>query len=187
MCKTTEIKNSIISYLRVSLLSPLSTDTQSYTKSLKLKVTYKNTLNFIYKVKSYFPQPAQGAGHTTYHFVLVLWKLDCCILQRLERESRFLFSKKYFIFLKWFLNSSEGIWQGQLSEGRGSEGCERRQLAGENSVCTVITNTKTFDEKMFLIFSSCHTVSSITFLWYDNSNLNNCFHFHKKIKKLKVH
>ena len=111
-------RNFIISYLRLSLLSQLSTDTQSYTESLKLKLTNKNASNVIYKVKSYFPQPVQSAGHTKYHFVLLLWKLDCCILQKLEHESRFLFSKKYFIFLKWFLNSSEGIWQGQLSGGR---------------------------------------------------------------------
>ena len=137
-------RNFIISYLRLSLLSQLSTDTQSYTESLKLKLTNKNASNVIYKVKSYFPQPVQSAGHTKYHFVLLLWKLDCCILQKLEHESRFLFSKKYFIFLKWFLNSSEGIWQGQLSgrrEGRGWGG-KREQFAGENSVCTVITNTK---------------------------------------------
>ena len=114
-------KNSIISYLWLSLLSPLGTGTQSYTKSLKLKLTNKNVPNVIYKIKSYFPQPVQGAGYTTNHFVLLLWKLDCCILQRLERESRFLFSKKYIIFLKLFINSSEGIWQGQLSGGRRGE------------------------------------------------------------------
>ena len=56
-------RNSIISFLRLSLLSPLSTDTQSYTESLKLKLTDKNESNVIYKVKSYFPQPVQGAGH----------------------------------------------------------------------------------------------------------------------------
>ena len=65
-------KNSFISYLRLSLLSPLSTDTESYTKSLKLKLTNKNASNVIYKIKSYFPQPVEGAGHTTYHFVLLL-------------------------------------------------------------------------------------------------------------------
>ena len=108
-------ENSIISYLWLSILSPLGTGTQSYTKSLKLKLTNENVSNVIYKIKSYFPQPVQGAGHSIYHFVLLLWKLDCCILQRLERESRFLYSKKYIIFLKWFINSSEGIWQGQLS------------------------------------------------------------------------
>ena len=34
---------------------------------------------------------------------------------------------------------------------------------------------KTFDEKMLLIFSSCLTVSSVTFIQYNNPNLNNCF------------
>ena len=144
--KTTEIKTllSAISYLWLSVLSPLSTDTESYTKSLKLKLTNRNASNVIYKVKSYFPQPVQSAVHTTYHFVLLLWTLDCCILQRLEQESKFLFSKKYLIFLKWFLNSSEGIWQGQLGERREGRGWGegRGQFAGENSVCTVITNTK---------------------------------------------
>ena len=47
-------KNSTISYLR---LSPLSPDTQSYNKFLQLKSTNKNAQNVIYKTKSYFPQP----------------------------------------------------------------------------------------------------------------------------------
>ena len=72
LCGKYRNKNSIISYLRLSLLSPLSTDTQSYTKSLKLKLTNKNASNVIYKIKCNFPQPVQGAGHTTYHFVLFL-------------------------------------------------------------------------------------------------------------------
>ena len=57
-------KNSIISYLRLSLLSPLSSDTQFYTKFLKLKSTNKNARNVIYKIKSYFPEPVQGARLT---------------------------------------------------------------------------------------------------------------------------
>ena len=115
-------KNSIIRYL----LSPLSTDTQSYTKSLKMKLNNKNALNVIYKIKSYFPQPVQAPGHTTYNFVLLLWKLGCCILKRLERESRFLFSKKY-------------------KGGRG----ERGQFIGENSVCIIVTNTKRSMKKCY--------------------------------------
>ena len=68
---------------------------------------------------------------------------------------------------------------GPIKRGKGEVRGERGQFAGENSVCTVITNTKTFDEKMFLIFSSCHTVSSITFLLSNNPSLNNCFRFCK--------
>ena len=101
-------KSSVISYLWLFFLSSFSTDTQSYTKSFKLKLTKTNVSNVIYKAKSYYPQPVQGAAHTTYHFVLLLWKWDnCCILQRLKRESNFLFSKKYFIFLKWFFKIYE--------------------------------------------------------------------------------
>ena len=54
---------SIISYLRFSLLSPFNSDARSYTKFLQLKSTNKNARNIIYKVKSYFPQPVQGARH----------------------------------------------------------------------------------------------------------------------------
>ena len=89
-------KNSIISYLRISFLSSLSADTQSYTKSLN------NASNVIYKVKSYFPQPVQGAGRTKYHFVLLLRKLDCCILQRLEHGLRFLLVRSTLFFLNDF-------------------------------------------------------------------------------------
>ena len=58
-------KNSIISYLRRYLLSPLSSVKQFYAKFLKLKSTDKDMQNVIYKIKSYFPQPVQGARHTT--------------------------------------------------------------------------------------------------------------------------
>ena len=58
-------------------------------------------------------------------------------------------------------------------------GCERRQFTGENSACTIITNTKTFGEKMLLNSSRCLTTSSITFILYSNPNLNNYFHFCK--------
>ena len=105
----------------------------------------------------------------------ILRKLDCCILQRLEGQSKFPFCKKYFIFLKWFLNSSAGIWQRELSGERG----ERGQITGENSACTFITD-KTLDEKMLLNSSWCLTVSSITFILYNNPNLNNCFHLFNK-------
>ena len=101
--------------------------------------------------------------------------------EMLERESRFPFNKKYFIFLK-FLNSQEGIWQGQLT-GLGSE---RGQFTGENSVCTIITN-KTFDEKMLPNSSWCLPVSSITFILYSNPTLNNCFHINQQINQLKLH
>ena len=93
---------------------------------LKMKLTNKNASNVIYKIKSCFRQPVQGAGHITYHFVLLLWKLGCCILKRLERESRFLFSKKY-------------------KGGRG----ERGQFIGENSVCIIVTNTKRSMKKCY--------------------------------------
>ena len=51
---------------------------------------------------------------------------------------------------------------------------ERGQFAGENSVCTNITN-KTFDEKMLLISSLCLTVSSITFISCNNPILTIVF------------
>ena len=63
--KITKNKNSIVSYLRLSLVPPLSRDTQFYTKFLQLKSTNKNARNAIYKIESYFSQPVQGAGHTT--------------------------------------------------------------------------------------------------------------------------
>ena len=53
-------KNSVISYLRLSLLSPLSSDTQPYTKLLQLNPTNKNPQNVIYKFKSYFPHPVHA-------------------------------------------------------------------------------------------------------------------------------
>ena len=89
-----------------------------------------------------------------YHFVVLLRKLDGCILQRLERESRFPFSKKYFIFIKWFLNSSDGIWQGQLT----GEGGKRRQFTGEKSACTMIPNTK-------LSLKKCYWIPRGVYLW----------------------
>ena len=58
-------KSFIIIYLRLSLLSPLSSDKQSYTKFLQLKSTNKNARNVIYKFKSYFSQPVQGTKRTT--------------------------------------------------------------------------------------------------------------------------
>ena len=66
-------KNSIISYVRLSLLSPLSSDTQPYTKFLKLKRTNKNTQNVSYKIKSYFPWSVQGAKAC--QFVVLLQKI----------------------------------------------------------------------------------------------------------------
>ena len=57
-------KNSIIGYLRLSLVSRFSSDTQFYTKFLKLKSTNKNAHNVIYKIKSYFQEPVQGTKHT---------------------------------------------------------------------------------------------------------------------------
>ena len=45
--------------------SPLSWEKQSYTKLLQNKSTIKNAQNDIYKIKSYFPQPVQGARRTT--------------------------------------------------------------------------------------------------------------------------
>ena len=104
----------------------------------------------------------------------------CCTFTKIRLlyiakiRSRFPFREKYFIFLKWFLNSLGGIWQGELTE----EGGEREQSTGKNSACTIITD-QTFDEKMLLNSSWCLTVSSITFILYNNPNLNNCFHFCK--------
>ena len=83
--------------------------------------------------------------YKSYQFATLLQKLDCSILQRLEHESRFPFSKKYFIFLKKFLNSSQGIWQGQLT----GKGVERGQFTGENSACTIITNKKLLTQKCY--------------------------------------
>ena len=51
-------------YLRLSLLSPLSSDTQSYTIFLQLKSTDKTARNLTYKVKRYFPQHVEGARDT---------------------------------------------------------------------------------------------------------------------------
>ena len=63
-----------------------------------------------------------------------------------------------------------------------SNGRERGQFTGQNSACTIIT--KTFDEKMFLNSSWYLTLSSITFVLYNDPTLNNYFHFCKWIKKL---
>ena len=59
------------------------------------------------KIKATAQQPVQGTSHTA--FVVLSRKLDCCILQILESESRFPFNRKYFMFLKQILNSLEGI------------------------------------------------------------------------------
>ena len=45
-------KNSVISYLPISLLSPLNSDTQSYTKFLQLKSTNKNGQMSFKKLKA---------------------------------------------------------------------------------------------------------------------------------------
>ena len=50
---------------RLSLLSLLSLDAQSYTNFLELKATNKNAQNVIYKINSYFPQSVEGARHIT--------------------------------------------------------------------------------------------------------------------------
>ena len=144
-------KNFIFSYLRLSLLSPLSLDAQSYTKFLELKSTNQNARNFIYKIKRYFPKPVQGAIHTTLLCFYENYTAVSCKDQ--ERELRFPFSKKYFIFHKWFLNSSEGIWQGQLTGG----GREKWQFTVENSACTIITNTKLSVKNIseFFVVSDC--------------------------------
>ena len=58
-------KSTIIIYLWLFFLSPLSSDKQSYTKFLLLKSTDKNARNVIHKIKSYFSQPAQDARYFT--------------------------------------------------------------------------------------------------------------------------
>ena len=45
------------------------------------------------------------------------------------------------------------------------------RILGKNSTCTIITN-KTFDENMLLNSSWSLTVSSITFILYNNLTLN---------------
>ena len=107
-------KSSVISPLLLSLLSRLSSDAHSYTKFLKLKSTDENAQNIIL--------------------------LYCYKNLRLERESRFPFSEKYFIFLKWFLNLTGTI-----------KGVERGQLTGENSVCTININIKLSTKKSYWI------------------------------------
>ena len=74
--------------------------------------------------------------------------LLCCTLAKIRllyiarTFSRSPFSKKHFIFLKLFLNSSEVIWQGKLTgKKRGGEG-EGGQFTGENSAWITFTNTK---------------------------------------------
>ena len=74
--------------------------------------------------------------------------LLCCTLAKIRllyiarTFSRSPFSKKHFIYLKLFLNSSEVIWQGKLTgKKRGEEG-EGGQFAGENSACITFINTK---------------------------------------------
>ena len=97
------------------------------------------------------------------------WAYHCCTF----RKSRLLCIAKITTSINQ-KNSSEGIWQGELTE----EGGKRLQFTGENSACTNITD-KTFDEKMLLNSSWCLNVSSITFILYNNPYLNNCFHFCK--------
>ena len=137
--KITKIK-ALLSAIFYFIFFLHSVQIHSYTKFLKLKSTNKNAQNIIYNIKSYFPQPVEGARHTT-----SLQKLDCCILQKLEREWRFPFHKKYFKFLKWFLKLSEGIWQGQLTR----EGGESVQFTMQNSASTIITNTKLSTKKCY--------------------------------------
>ena len=94
-----------------------------------------------------------------YHLGVLLQKLECCVLQRLRRESRFPFNKKYFIFLKWFWNSSEGLWKGKLP-GKGL-----REDSSQRKIQPVpLLQTKNFRQKMHLNFSWNLTVSSIIFI-----------------------
>ena len=67
---------------------------------------------------------------------------------------------------------------------RGGWGGNRRQFTGENSACIIVTKTKLPNEKMLPNSSRCLTVSSITFILYNNPTINNCFHFCKYINKL---
>ena len=83
-------------------------------------------------------------------------KLDCCILQRLERESKFSFSKKYFIFLKWFLNSSEGILPGQLTGRRGEVERKIHQSKFSLHHCYKRKNVRRKNVTEFLVVSDCY-------------------------------
>ena len=97
-------KNSIISYLRLSSLSPLSLDTQSYTKFLQLKSTNKNTGNAIQKFQ-------KAISHS---LCKALGIPLCCTF----RKSRLLYIAKITTSINQ-KNSSEGIWQGELTEEGG--------------------------------------------------------------------
>ena len=55
-----------------------------------------------------------------YYFIILLRKLDCFILQRLERELSFPFQENYFTFPKRFLNSSKAF-ERDNSPGGGRE------------------------------------------------------------------
>ena len=140
----TKIKTLLLAIFDFLFLSPLSSGTQSCTKFLKLKSTNANTRNVIYKIKSNFPQPVQGAMHT-----ILLYLYENYTAVYYKGESRFPFSKKYFKFLKWFLNSSKGIWQGQLSGERRGAGLERTINQAEFSLYHYYKH-KTFHGKVLL-------------------------------------
>ena len=65
--------------------------------------------------------------------------------------------------------------RGTINQGRGRERTVHR---GEFSLRHYYKH-KAFDEKMLLNSSWCLTVSSITFILYNNLTLNNRFHFCK--------
>ena len=144
-------KSSVISYLWLFFLSPFSTDTQSYTKSFKLKLTKTNVSNVIYKAKSYYPQPVQGAAHTTYHFVLLLWKWDnCCILQRLNVNQIFFLVRSTSYFWNDFLKFMRRHLTGLIKRGKGGRvrGWEMTVRQGEFSLHRYYKH-KTFDKKCY--------------------------------------
>ena len=83
------VKNSsIISYLWLSLLSPLNSDTKSYTQLLHLKSTNKNARNAIYKIKIYLQETVQGARYIT---LLYFYKIRLLYIAKIRTGIKIFF------------------------------------------------------------------------------------------------
>ena len=137
---------------------------------MQLKSTKKKSEMLFTKVEAISNSLCKGLGI-----------LLCCTLAKIRllyiarTFSRSPFSKKHFIFLKLFLNSSGSIWQGKLTGKKRGGRVREDSSPGKTQPGSLLQTQnlrkfslhyyykhKTFDKKMLLNFSWCLTVSSIT-------------------------
>ena len=134
--------------------------------------------NVIYKIKSYFPQPVQGARHTTLLYFYENWTAVYCKDQNMHKD--FFLARRTLYFLNDFQIHQKVFYRNSLP------GREVREDSSPDRIQPVqLLQTKKLSMKKMLLNSSWYLiVSSITFILNNNPTLNNCFHFCKQINKL---